>query len=191
MPPGCRTNLPIVQSSQYLRHFEHWSLFSIIFATFRGINAWFPRAFIIYFTCFSYVFSKIKFSWKQQTGQPLRSPGLVIWSLTQQPLLRASPAEICAFGAVEEFGLEELNSEIYPQSGPNCDIVVVDKVTVVVDGAVITDSGSAARTVAGWPQPPPAESITGYICALCEAVSCSLTPSGTVEAEIPVRFCDA
>ena len=50
---------------------------------------------------------------------------------------------------MEEFGLEELNSEIYPQSGPNCDIVIVDKVTVVVDGAVIADSGSAARTVAG------------------------------------------
>ncbi len=34
--------------------------------------------------------------------------------------LRATPAEICAFGAVEDFRLEDLRSEIYPQSGPNC-----------------------------------------------------------------------
>ena len=46
----------------------------------------------------------------------------------------------------------------WEQCGPNCVIVVVDIVTVVVDGAVVVDICSVVRIVAGRPQPPPAES---------------------------------
>ncbi len=47
---------------------------------------------------------------------------------------------------------------IWEQCGPNCVIIVVDIVTVVVDGAVIVDICSVVRIVTGRPQPPPAES---------------------------------
>ena len=63
--------------------------------------------------------------------------------------LRASPAEICAFGAVEDFRSEDSRSEIYPQSGPNCAIVVEDIATVAEDGADVVDIGSVERIVAG------------------------------------------
>ena len=75
------------------------------------------------------------------------------------------PAEICAFGAVEDFRLEDSRSEIYPQSGPNCVNVVVDIVTVAVDGAEKVDNSSVVRMVAGRPQPPPAIAIAGFVCA--------------------------
>ena len=77
----------------------------------------------------------------------------------------ASPAEICAFGAVEDFRLEDSRSEIYPQSGPNCATDVADTFTVVGDGADVEDTGSAVRIAAGRPQPPPAIAIAGFVCA--------------------------
>ena len=43
--------------------------------------------------------------------------------------LRAAPAEISAFGAVDDFRSEDLRSEIYPQSGANGAIVEVDTAT--------------------------------------------------------------
>ena len=50
------------------------------------------------------------------------------------------PLKICAFGAVEDFRLEELRSEIYPQSGANGVVVaVVDIVAILIDAAVVVD----------------------------------------------------
>ena len=46
----------------------------------------------------------------------------------------------------------------WEQCGANGVIIVVDIVTVVIDGAVIVDICSVVRIVAGRPQPPPAES---------------------------------
>ena len=42
---------------------------------------------------------------------------------------RFAPAEISAFGAVDDFRSEDLRSEIYPQSGANGAIVEVDTAT--------------------------------------------------------------
>ena len=46
----------------------------------------------------------------------------------------------------------------WEQCGTDRVIIVVDIVTVVIDGAVIVDICSVVRIVAGRPQPPPAES---------------------------------
>ena len=46
----------------------------------------------------------------------------------------------------------------WEQCGADSVFVVVDIVTVVVDGAVVVDICSVVRIVAGRPQPPPAES---------------------------------
>ena len=106
--------------------------------------------------------------------------------------LRASPAEICTFSAVEDFRSEDSRSEIYPQSRSNSVIEVVDKDAAVGDGAVVVDLGSAVRIVAGRPQPPPAIAIAGFACgALCVAVCRSLTLTLTVRAEVLFRFRDA
>ena len=52
------------------------------------------------------------------------------------------PLKICAFGAVEDFRLEELRSEIYPQSGANGVFVVSDIVATPIDAAVVVDKCS-------------------------------------------------
>ena len=46
--------------------------------------------------------------------------------------------------------------QIYPQSGANTVIVVVDIVAVMIDGAIVVDIGSVVLIVAGRPEPPPA-----------------------------------
>ena len=53
------------------------------------------------------------------------------------------PLKICAFGAVEDFRSEELRSEIYPQSGANGVLVVVDIVATLKDDADAVDTCSA------------------------------------------------
>ena len=63
--------------------------------------------------------------------------------LTADWICGLRPLKDCAFGAVEDFRSEELRSEIYPQSGANGAIVVVDIVTVIVDGTVSEDKCSA------------------------------------------------
>ena len=45
----------------------------------------------------------------------------------------------------------------WEQCGPNGVIIVVDIVTIVIDGAVSVDICSIVRIVAGRPQPPPAQ----------------------------------
>ena len=55
------------------------------------------------------------------------------------------PLKDCAFGAVEDFRSEELRSEIYPQSGANGDIIVVDTagmLTIIVPEAAVVDISS-------------------------------------------------
>ncbi|MBQ1735908.1 MAG: hypothetical protein II038_13755, partial [Lachnospiraceae bacterium] len=59
---------------------------------------------------------------------------------------------------MDDFRVEELRSQIDPQSGANGAVSVVDIVAAVVDGAVAADEGSVVGTVAGGPQPPPAGS---------------------------------
>ena len=97
--------------------------------------------------------------------------------------LRATPAEICAFGAVEDFRLEDLRSEIYPQSGPNCEIEV-DIDTVAADEAVGVDKCSEVRTAAGRPQQPPAFSIVAFACSLRKAINGSLALKRTVRNKV-------
>lgn len=59
--------------------------------------------------------------------------------------LRASLALISAFGAVDDFRSEELRLKIYPQSGANGDIIVVDTagmLTIIVPEAAVVDISS-------------------------------------------------
>ena len=58
---------------------------------------------------------------------------------------------------------EELRVKIYPQSGTNTVIVVVDNVADMIDGAIIVDTGSAVLNVAGRPEPPPAGKARIYL----------------------------
>ena len=80
--------------------------------------------------------------------------------------------------------LEVLYSEIYPQSGPNCVIVVVDTATAVADGAEEVDICSVVRITAGRPQPPPTISIAVFVCSLRIAISGSLTLTRTVRTKV-------
>ena len=85
---------------------------------------------------------------------------------------------------MEDFRIEDSRSEIYPQSGTDAVIDVVDIVTAATDGAAIADACSAVRTAAGRPQPPVAIAIAGFICALRIAVCSSLTLPRTVRTEV-------
>lgn len=52
---------------------------------------------------------------------------------------------ISAFGAVDDFRSEELRLKIYPQSGANGDIIVVDTagmLTIIVPEAAVVDISS-------------------------------------------------
>ena len=101
------------------------------------------------------------------------------------------PLKICAFGAVEDFRSEELRSEIYPQSGANGVSAEEDIEAMLIDVAVDADKSSAARIVAGRPQPPTAIAIVCFKCALSITVCRSLTLKRTVRTEVFVYFCDA
>ena len=55
------------------------------------------------------------------------------------------PLKDCAFGAVEDFRSEELRPKIYPQSGANGDIIVVDTagfLTIIVLEVAVVDISS-------------------------------------------------
>ena len=54
------------------------------------------------------------------------------------------PLKDCAFGTVEDFRLEELRSEIYPQSGADGIIVVADTVAILMDAAAGDNTCSLA-----------------------------------------------
>ena len=98
-------------------------------------------------------------------------------------------AEICAFGAVEDFRLEDLRSEIYPQCGPDCDIVVLD--IVVNDVAVTVDKCSMTRILAGRPQPPYASSIVASGYSLRKAISGSITTTPNVRTIVLIHLGNA
>jgi hypothetical protein len=112
------------------------------------------------------------------------------WASAPHLRLRATPAEICAFGAVEDFKSEDSRSEIYPQSGPNREISVRDTAAIAIDGAVSVDKCSIARTAAGRPQPPTAIAIVSFISTPRVTICRSPTLPRTIRTEIPVYFGD-
>ena len=93
---------------------------------------------------------------------------------------------------MEDFRLEDLRSEIYPQSGTDRVITVENIITVEIDRAVIVDSRSVVRTGAGRPQPPPEIAIAGVcICSLCFCICRSATLSCTIRTEVFVHLSNA
>ena len=82
-------------------------------------------------------------------------------------------------------------TKIYPQSGPDGDIIVVDTVTAVEDGAAGVDISSVSRIAAGRPQPPPAISIAAFVCSLRIAISGSLTLTRTVRTKVLIHLGNA
>lgn len=110
------------------------------------------------------------------------------WVSAPHLRLRATPAEIRVFGAVEDFRLKDLRAKIYPQSGPNCAIKVEDIVTVVIDEAVTVDSCSKVRIAAGRPQPPPAQAIVALISTPRVTICRSPALPRAIRTEIPVHF---
>ena len=83
-------------------------------------------------------------------------PGIRTGDAFDSVILGLRPLRICACGAVEDFGFEDLRFQTDPQSGANSAPVVAHEVAEAVDAAAAVDVGRVVGIQAGRPQPPQA-----------------------------------
>ena len=93
---------------------------------------------------------------------------------------------------MKDYRLEDLRGQIYPQSGADSNVIIVDSEAALVDDAAIEDTGGSILKVAGRPQPPPAVAVFAIdIHFISNCIIGKLTPPCPVGAEIFFRFGDA